>query len=91
MLPSKLVATTVYKPFCSAASASIISTTLPNVALSRPPTVSPKRTARSSVTSPSTSASGSSAPKFSANVGTAPQPRRTLTAPKGTHSSSQFK
>ena len=40
------------------------STTLPNVAFSRPPIVSPNRTARSSVTSPRNSARGMSARKF---------------------------
>lgn len=64
MLPSNDAATTVYSPCCSAAMLRIISTTLPNVALSRPPTVSPNRTARSSVTSPSSSAKGMSARKF---------------------------
>lgn len=45
------------------------STTLPKVALSSPPTVSPKRTARSSVTSPKNSASGMSARKFCVTPG----------------------
>lgn len=40
------------------------STTLPNVAFSRPPMMSPNRTARSSVTSPRNSASGMRARKF---------------------------
>lgn len=62
--PSRDVATTSYNPFCRAAIDKIISTTLPKVAFNRPPTVSPNRTARSSVTSPSSSARGTSARKF---------------------------
>ena len=64
MEPIKDMATTVYRPLERAAKLSTSSTTLPNVALSRPPTMSPKRTARSSVTSPRMRARGTSEMKF---------------------------
>ena len=64
MEPIKDMATTVYRPLERAAKLSTSSTTLPKVALSRPPTMSPKRTARSSVTSPRMRARGTSEMKF---------------------------
>ena len=64
MLPMSEVATTVYRPFSRAAMLRMTSTTLPNVAFSRPPTASPKRSARSSVMSPRMSARGTRARKF---------------------------
>lgn len=62
--PTSEEATSVKRPFSSAATLSTISTTLPNVALIRPPMTSPKRRPRSSVTSPRMSARGISAAKF---------------------------
>ena len=56
--------TTENRPLLSAASDRMSSTTFPNVALSKPPTVSPKRSAKSSVTSPSIRAKGTRAKKF---------------------------
>lgn len=64
MLPMSDMATTVYRPLLRAASDSTSSTTLPKVAFSSPPTVSPNRTARSSVTSPKINAKGTRATKF---------------------------
>ena len=64
MDPISDMATTVYRPLVRAATDRMSSTTLPKVAFSRPPMTSPKRVARSSVTSPKTSAKGISATKF---------------------------
>lgn len=64
MEPMSDIETTVKRFFCRAAADRISSTTLPKVALSSPPMVSPNRRARSSVTSPSTSARGTNDRKF---------------------------
>lgn len=63
-LPTSVMETMVKRPFRSAWMDRMISTTLPKVALRRPPTMSPKRDARSSVTSPSRRARGMMARKF---------------------------
>jgi len=62
--PTREEATTVYSPFVRATMDRISSTTFPKVAFSNPPTVGPKRTARSSVISPRMSASGISPTMF---------------------------
>ena len=64
MDPTRDEATTVYSPFVRATMDRISSTTFPKVAFSKPPTVGPKRTARSSVISPRMSASGISPMMF---------------------------
>lgn len=58
--PMREAATTVYRPLVNATMERISSTTLPKVAFSSPPTVGPKRTAKSSVISPRMSAKGTS-------------------------------
>lgn len=64
MDPTREEATTVYSPLVRATMDRMSSTTFPKVALSRPPTVGPNRTARSSVISPRISAKGISPMMF---------------------------
>ena len=62
--PTRLAATTSLRPRWSAETDRISSTLLPKVTLSSAPMAVPKRAARSSVTSPSISASGMRARRF---------------------------
>ena len=64
MDPSREVDTTTSSPLLRAVTARMISTTFPNVAFTRPPISSPVLSAMSSVTSPSSSASGTIARRF---------------------------
>mmetsp|Transcript_29259 Transcript_29259/g.88549 ORF Transcript_29259/g.88549 Transcript_29259/m.88549 type:complete len:250 (+) Transcript_29259:410-1159(+) len=83
--PNKDALTMLNRPARMDWTDTIISTALPNVAFSKPLTVSLRReTANSSVASPRIFASGTSAKKFSQNVHWSPQPCVPATMPSGT-------
>ena len=83
MEPAREEAMTMYSPLFSAATERMSSTTFPKVAFSRPPTVDPNRTAKSSVTSPKSNAKGTKAQKLRMNVGVGPQCRNWDMMPRG--------
>ena len=69
----------------------MISGALPSVALSRPPTVGPRKRARASVASPINPASGTIASADARNTRIGLAPNRSRPIPIGTKTSSQFR
>ncbi len=91
MLPVIDALTSSTIPARSATSAMISSAALPNVALSRPPTVGPVRAERCSVASPMKPASGSTARQASVNTSTGDMCCQLANSAAGTASNSSLR